>query len=417
MRTRYAARILFVLGVLCLGQASWIHAKALVAQVLLRRAWAETQRGAQTARPWPWADTWPVARLRSEQHGVDLIVLEGATGEATAFAPGAGRRHRPAGPRRQCGHRRASRHPFRISGGDRTRRCDAAHGTRCGRAALRGRRGSRRPRKRHERARAYGVIDADSRDLLPVPCRRSGGTAASGGSGRGALAARAVRNKTTADSRQPRRHGRHGERLAPISRYPDRGQFLPHVTATRRGPDSGGRSLHRRRPRRARRRGSRRGGSCRPRRIEHAENGRQPYRLGREHHPPRSEGTRQSDADDDQPEVPPDLRERRRGSASRSPAPHRWTPNGSARRDGTLDARRRRLCPRRRDHLGRPALRPHRRSGVRGSRGGRLCRRGGGLRGCGPRSRRHGLAGLGRDLAGRFDASPRAQRLPSRPWG
>ncbi len=88
MRTRYAARILFVLGVLCLGQASWIHAKALVAQVLRRRAWAETQRGAQTARPWPWADTWPVARLRSEQHGVDLIVLEGATGEATAFAPG-----------------------------------------------------------------------------------------------------------------------------------------------------------------------------------------------------------------------------------------------------------------------------------------------------------------------------------------
>ncbi|HEU4579859.1 MAG TPA: hypothetical protein VFS67_16480, partial [Polyangiaceae bacterium] len=30
-------------------------------QVLLRRAWAAARAGDEHARPWPWADTWPVA--------------------------------------------------------------------------------------------------------------------------------------------------------------------------------------------------------------------------------------------------------------------------------------------------------------------------------------------------------------------
>ena len=86
------ARRRIVLGLLLLGlaavlQGSWIFCKAAFAQVLLRRAWAEARAGAQ-ARPWPWADTWPVARLLSPARGVDLIVLEGATGSSIAFGPG-----------------------------------------------------------------------------------------------------------------------------------------------------------------------------------------------------------------------------------------------------------------------------------------------------------------------------------------
>ncbi len=38
--------------------------------------------------PWPWADTWPVARLRAPAHGIDLVVLAGATGRTLAFGPG-----------------------------------------------------------------------------------------------------------------------------------------------------------------------------------------------------------------------------------------------------------------------------------------------------------------------------------------
>src|SRR6185295_2381085 len=87
------ARRLIVLALLLLGlgalvQGSWIFCKAAFAQVLLRRAWAEARAGAPQARPWPWADTWPVARLMSPVRGVDLIVLEGATGSSMAFGPG-----------------------------------------------------------------------------------------------------------------------------------------------------------------------------------------------------------------------------------------------------------------------------------------------------------------------------------------
>ena len=85
---RAACLALLVLGVLSLGQGGYIYAKAALAQLLLRQAWAATRGGEQQARPWPWADTWPVARLLSPRHDVDLIVLEGATGNSTAFAPG-----------------------------------------------------------------------------------------------------------------------------------------------------------------------------------------------------------------------------------------------------------------------------------------------------------------------------------------
>jgi sortase A len=71
-----------------LGQAAWIHAKARLAQHLLQRAWARTLAGETDVKPWPWADTWPVARLRVPAHGADLIVLDGASGRTLAFGPG-----------------------------------------------------------------------------------------------------------------------------------------------------------------------------------------------------------------------------------------------------------------------------------------------------------------------------------------
>jgi sortase A len=79
---------LLLLGLMSLGQGTWIFGKAALAQVLLRRAWAAARAGEARPRPWPWADTWPVARLLSPEHDVDLIVLEGATGSSTAFGPG-----------------------------------------------------------------------------------------------------------------------------------------------------------------------------------------------------------------------------------------------------------------------------------------------------------------------------------------
>lgn len=71
-----------------LGQAGYIHAKARLARYLLEDAWQRTLAGERHARPWPWADTWPVARLTVPRLGVDLIVLDGASGSSLAFGPG-----------------------------------------------------------------------------------------------------------------------------------------------------------------------------------------------------------------------------------------------------------------------------------------------------------------------------------------
>jgi sortase A len=80
------ALVLGVAGIWQVGAAGWIHAKALVAQVLLERAWQQTD-GQSAVEPWPWADTVPVARLQAPDHDVDQIVLAGATGESLAFGP------------------------------------------------------------------------------------------------------------------------------------------------------------------------------------------------------------------------------------------------------------------------------------------------------------------------------------------
>src|SRR5690606_9298406 len=59
-----------------------------VAQVLLQRSFDHQARTGETMRPWPWADTVPVARLSVPGHAIERIVLEGDNGRALAFGPG-----------------------------------------------------------------------------------------------------------------------------------------------------------------------------------------------------------------------------------------------------------------------------------------------------------------------------------------
>lgn len=71
------------------GLTTWglyIPAKAWLAQQLLVDAWEAT--GDTPVRPWPWADTWPVARLEVPDHGIIQIVLAGTAGNSLAFGPG-----------------------------------------------------------------------------------------------------------------------------------------------------------------------------------------------------------------------------------------------------------------------------------------------------------------------------------------
>ena len=79
---------LLCLGFYQMGQGAYIPAKAWVAQELMLRAWNRAADGEFNPAPWPWADTWPVARLFARSGDVDLIVLAGGSGRTLAFGPG-----------------------------------------------------------------------------------------------------------------------------------------------------------------------------------------------------------------------------------------------------------------------------------------------------------------------------------------
>ena len=106
--TRVIIVLLFSLSLWQLASAGWIQGKALVAQILLNHSWHQTLNNSQqqplqnrTAeisekysvkkvvhKPWPWADTWPVAKLSVPQHNIEQIVVAGDSGSSLAFAPG-----------------------------------------------------------------------------------------------------------------------------------------------------------------------------------------------------------------------------------------------------------------------------------------------------------------------------------------
>lgn len=71
-----------------LAHAGYMTAKAGLAQILLQRAWQQRLETGVAAKPWPWADTSPIARLRVARLDIDEIVLSGDSGRSLAFGPG-----------------------------------------------------------------------------------------------------------------------------------------------------------------------------------------------------------------------------------------------------------------------------------------------------------------------------------------
>ena len=86
--------VLFATSLWQLATASWIQGKAIVAQQLLNHSWHTTlenssdDKNLSKHRPWPWADTWPAAKLIVPAHDIEQIILAGDSGSSLAFAPG-----------------------------------------------------------------------------------------------------------------------------------------------------------------------------------------------------------------------------------------------------------------------------------------------------------------------------------------
>lgn len=109
-----AAALLIVGGFLCV-QASWLPAKAWLSQQLIKHSWQQSisimaqqqmQERQQQIRsqdntnphslskpiaikPWPWADTFPIAELVFQRIDKSIVVLNGGDPTTLAFSAGA----------------------------------------------------------------------------------------------------------------------------------------------------------------------------------------------------------------------------------------------------------------------------------------------------------------------------------------
>jgi len=79
--------LLCAAGLVLMARGAAIPAKAWVAQILLDRAFERSLAGHRPVKPWPWADTAPVARITLPRLGVSEVVLSGGSGQAMAFGP------------------------------------------------------------------------------------------------------------------------------------------------------------------------------------------------------------------------------------------------------------------------------------------------------------------------------------------
>ena len=79
--------IVLISGLWQFGSGAYIFVKANLAQFLLEDAWSKTVDGATRAKPWKWADTYPIAKLILDSQQKEFIVLAGASGRNMAFGP------------------------------------------------------------------------------------------------------------------------------------------------------------------------------------------------------------------------------------------------------------------------------------------------------------------------------------------
>ncbi len=96
-----AFKALLLIGSLLCINASWLPTKAWLSQQLISYSWQEAMIQQSllaqnqltntnvTIKPWPWADTFPIAELSFKRLNEDIVVLNGGDPTTLAFSAGA----------------------------------------------------------------------------------------------------------------------------------------------------------------------------------------------------------------------------------------------------------------------------------------------------------------------------------------
>ena len=80
---------LLVTGSLLCLHASWLPIKGWLSEQLISYSWHQTIDLKQQIKPWPWADTYPIAELSFERLNKQVVVLNGGDPTTLAFSAGA----------------------------------------------------------------------------------------------------------------------------------------------------------------------------------------------------------------------------------------------------------------------------------------------------------------------------------------
>lgn len=87
---KYLPWFSLLLALLLFSKSGYMYLKAELSQHLIAKAWDEVliDGNLSKAKPWSWADTYPIAKITSKRDNKSLYILEGTSGEALAFGPG-----------------------------------------------------------------------------------------------------------------------------------------------------------------------------------------------------------------------------------------------------------------------------------------------------------------------------------------
>lgn len=84
--------LVWVVGALFLGQGLYMVSKARVAQALIAMSWLDSPNQFADDRPppkpWWWADTRAIAKMRVERLNKSVYIMQDDSGESLAFGPG-----------------------------------------------------------------------------------------------------------------------------------------------------------------------------------------------------------------------------------------------------------------------------------------------------------------------------------------
>ncbi len=83
----YLTAICILAGATMVAHSGYFYARGILAQLLLEQAWEKSKKEKKFIKPWNWADTIPVAKLKIKSIGLSKVVMNNTDNKSLALGP------------------------------------------------------------------------------------------------------------------------------------------------------------------------------------------------------------------------------------------------------------------------------------------------------------------------------------------